>query len=291
MSINIVYVTYSADVPLLKKSIESIISQVDKAYIVDNTPNGDPLLSELESDKVEVIFLNDNLGIAYAQNVGIKKSIDEGVDYVMLSDQDTVYPDDYVENMLPVFTGKEDIAAVAPRFNDAVKESADGFIEVKPWVFKQFYPTSGLHDVMQVIASGKILNTKLLSKIGLMDEDLFIDWVDLEWCWRARKHGFKIIGNADVTIEHQLGDESKDIGYREVNLRSHMRHYYITRNAFHLALHNNSLGLSHRITLFFKSFRYVFGFPILAKPHLKHLKYVMLGFFHGLIGKQGKLND
>lgn len=291
MKINIIYVTYYADIGLLEESIKSIEKQIYKIYIVDNTPYGDDALKQLQGEKLEIIFLKDNLGIAYAQNVGIKKSIDEGVDYVMLSDQDTVYPANYVESMLPIFIEKEDVAAVAPRFNDEVKKSVDGFIEIKPLIFKQFYPTSGLHEVMQVIASGKILNTKLLSKIGLMDEKLFIDWVDFEWCWRARKTGFKIIANANVVIRHKLGDVSKNIGYKEINLRSYIRHYYITRNAFYLALHNNSLDMLHRITLFLKAFRYLVGYPILAKPHLKNLKYVMKGFFHGAIGKQGKLDD
>lgn len=291
MKINIIYITHYADIDLLEESIKSIEKQISKIYIVDNTPYGDDALKQLQGEKLEIIFLKDNLGIAYAQNIGIKKSIDEGVDYVMLSDQDTVYPANYVESMLPIFMEKDNVAAVAPRLNDSVKKSADGFIDVKPLVFKQFYPISGQYEVMQVIASGKILNANFLSKIGLMNEGLFIDWVDFEWCWRARKRNFKIIANANVVIEHQLGDKSKDIGYREVNLRSHIRHYYITRNAFYLALHNNSLDMLYRVTLFLKAFRYLVGYPILAEPHLKNLKYVTKGFFHGLIGKQGKLDD
>ena len=150
----------------------------------------------------------------------------------------------------------------------------------------------GVGDIIEVektLSSGFFYSREVIEKIGLKNEDLFIDLVDWEWCWRARKKGYKIIGNADVIIEHQLGDSSKDLGFREVNLRSPMRHYYITRNAFHLALRDKSLDILHRITLFFKSFRYIIGYPLLSKPHLTHLKYVMLGFWHGIVGKLGKL--
>jgi rhamnosyltransferase len=208
----------------------------------------------------------------------------------MLSDQDTIYPNNYISDMLKIFDIYDNVGAIAPRFIDGMKKSSDGFISITPIIFKQFFPVSGKHEVMQAIASGKILNAKYLNNIGLMDENLFLDWVDLEWCWRARKKGYKIIGNADVIIEHQLGDSSKDLGFREVNLRSPMRHYYITRNAFHLALRDKSLDLPHRIILFFKSFRYIIGYPVLSKPHLKHLKYVLLGFYHGLLGILGKYN-
>jgi rhamnosyltransferase len=291
MKITAVYVTYNADIILLKKSIESIISQVNKIYIIDNTPNKDLRLENLKNEKVEIIYLGDNFGIAYAQNIGIKKSLNDNADFIMLSDQDTCYPKSYIYDMLQVFSYDKTIAAVAPRFIDSNKTGKDGFISIYPLIFKQIFPKKGLYDVMQVIASGKILRAKYLKDIGLMNENLFIDWVDIEWCWRARKKGYKIIGNADVVINHQLGDNSKNIGFREVNLRSPIRHYYITRNAFYLSLYSKNLDLLHRITLFFKSFRYIIGYPILAKPRLKNLKYVLLGLWHGVNKKLGKLNE
>lgn len=289
MTIDTVYVTYNAEIELLKKSIKSIVSQVRKIYIVDNTPNKDVRLNSFQNEKVEIIYLGDNFGIAYAQNVGIKKALENNAEFIMLSDQDTCYPENYVEEMLKVFSCNKKVAALAPKFIDSNKKGDDGFIQVLPIVFKQFYPQTGQHEVMQAIASGKILQAKCLNDIGLMDEELFIDWVDLEWCWRARKKGCKILGNADVVINHQLGDNSKDLGFREVNLRSPIRHYYITRNSFYLALYSKDLDIFHRITLFFKSFRYIAGYPILAKPHLTNLKYVLLGFWHGVTRKLGKL--
>lgn len=291
MTIDTIYVTYNAEIELLSQSIKSIISQVRKIYIVDNTPNRDLRLDSFQNEKVEIIYLGDNLGIAYAQNIGIKKSLENSSQFIMLSDQDTCYPVDYVRDMLKIFSHDKNIAAIAPKFIDSNKKGDDGFIKVLPIIFKQFYPETGQHEVMQVIASGKILQAKYLNDIGLMDEELFIDWVDFEWCWRARNKGYKIIGNADVVINHKLGDNSKDLGFREVNLRSYIRHYYITRNAFYLSLYSNDLDILHRITLFFKSFRYIIGYPILAKPHFTNLKYILLGFWNGITGRLGKLND
>lgn len=289
VKINTIYITYNAQIELLKKSVESITSQVDKIYIVDNTPGKDTRLEFFKNEKMEVIYLEENYGIAYALNVGIKKALQNQVEFIMLSDQDTCYPQNYVYDMLKVFGMDDTTVAVAPRFVDSNKQGKDGFIKVAPVVFKQFFPKSGTHEIMQAISSGKILQAKYLGSIGLMSEELFIDWVDIEWCWRARAKGYKIVGNADVVIQHQLGDSSKNLGFREVNLRSYVRHYYITRNAFYLALYSNDLDILHRITLFFKSFRYMVGYPILAKPHFKNLKFVLLGFWHGITGKLEKL--
>lgn len=280
-----IYVTFNPDIALFDKTLYSLIDQVDISIIVDNSPKS---TLECDSENILILALNENVGIAAAQNIGIQKAIELGADYIILSDQDTVYPSDYVADMLPVFDDYAKACVVVPKFVDSMKKGADGFISTKPFFFKQIFPKTGSHVILQAIASGKVIKVKALQDIGLMDSKLFIDWVDLEWCWRARAKGYQIIGNADVEIQHQLGDRSKNLGFREVNLRSPMRHYYITRNAFYLALYSSDLDVWHRINLFFKSFRYIIGYPVLSKPHLKNLRAVLIGLFHGLTGRLGK---
>ena len=290
-NIDMIIITYAPEIELLTKAIQSMVQQVRRIYIVDNTPTrADSLKIFQDNNKIEIIYLDDNMGIAYAQNIGIKKSLENSSDFIVLSDQDTIYPKNYIEDMLKIENSQYDkVIAMTPLFKDTVgNNDNEGFI-LKG--FKKIFPKNGLYEVFQTIASGKILNTKYLNDVGLMDEELFIDWVDFEWCWRAGKKGYKIIGNADVLITHQLGDEIAKNWYKDITLRSPIRHYYITRNAFYLALNDKSLDKLHKITLFFKAFRYIIGFPLLSKPHLKHLKYVLLGFWHGITGKLGRLND
>ena len=287
MSVVCIIVTYLPDCELLNRLVESVRNQVQTVYIIDNSPTV-VRFSDIENmENIEVTYLTQNIGIAAAQNIGIRKALADKADFVLLSDQDTIFPPSYVEDMLPVFSMYPNAAAAVPKFIDSNKKSQDGFIFEHPFLFQRRFPVSGKHEIFHAIASGKILRASVLDSIGLMDEQLFIDWVDLEWCWRARKLKYKIIGNVDVEIRHQLGDGSIDIGFREVNIRSPVRHYYITRNAFFLALHSNSLDLNHRILLFFKSFRYLFGFPILVKPHFQNLKAVTIGFIHGIFKVQG----
>lgn len=287
MSLDLVLVTYNPDYALLQSVIQSISSQVRFVFIVDNGSVAIDDMPKFNDSNVVLIKLNVNMGIAYAQNVGIKESMQNGSDYILLSDQDTIYPACFVETM---FKGlNEDVAAISPLFNDAhQKGSNQGFVKKGLFGFTKFYPTSGLHTVFQTIASGCILNTKHLESIGLMNEELFIDWVDIEWCWRATKKGFKLLGNANVVISHRLGDNSINFGFREINVRSPFRHYFITRNAFYLALNCTSLDPMHRLVLLIKSFRYLFAFPIISKPHFEHFKYTFRGFYHGVIGKLGK---
>lgn len=287
MNLDLVIVTYNPDISLLELVIKSISCQVRNVIIVDNSPVLSNDLQRQSKNNVKIISLLDNKGIAYAQNIGIKECINLNADFILLSDQDTIYPDLFVSNM---FKGVDvDFAAISPLFNDIHQtKSTQGFIEKSLFGFKKFYPNEGLHNVFQTIASGCILNVKHLEKIGLMDENLFIDWVDIEWCWRASNKGYKLIGNANVIISHQLGDGSVNLGFREVNLRSPFRHYFITRNAFYLSLYCKDLGFIHKAILFIKSFRYLLGFPILSKPHFVHLRYTLRGFYHGIKGELGR---
>lgn len=88
------------------------------------------------------------------------------------------------------------------------------------------------HLIFQAIASVMTIKASNLDLIRAMDTSLFTDWVGSEWRWRARELGFEIVGKADATINHVLGDRTVSVYYRTINIRSPMRSYYITRYAF-----------------------------------------------------------
>lgn len=288
-TVDAVLVTYHPDPTLLDNVIDSLVTQVRTLYIIDNTPEG-TRFSRFSYPNISIIPMHANKGIAHAQNTGMENARKNGADFILLSDQDTLYPENYVQNMIHCIDDPKTTAAVAPLFRDTQTGSEKGvFYRSDRMTFQKFVPQKGIYEVAQAIASGMILNVPSLEKIGMMDESLFIDWVDFEWCWRARAHGYTILGNADVTITHRLGDSAKNIAFRQVNLRSPIRHYYITRNAFHLALRCPALSRMHRCVLFLKSLRYLVAYPILSKPHLTHLFYVLLGFWHAVTKRLGKL--
>lgn len=289
MKIVSVYVTYNPDMDILKKSIESIYKQVDKIYIIDNTPGKCLELGELNNfGNVEVIYLGENFGIAYAQNVGIKKAVEENVEYIMLSDQDTIYPENYINEMLKAFSYDEKVIAVVPIFIDLNTGKKSFFMKANS-CFKRIHPQQGLHEIMFGIASGKIIKSEYLKQVGLMKEELFIDWVDIEWCWRAIKKGYKIIGNADVVIKHRLGESFTKVGFKLIPIRNAIRQYYGVRNAFYLGLYSDALPFRCRLIHLFKSLRYMVFYPLLVKPHLANLKYCLLGFWHGITKRLGRL--
>ena len=287
-----VLVSYEPEAQTLSATFVSLLPQLDHLFLVDNGSSIDPadLLDLKGEERLTIIRLDENLGIATAQNVGIAAAREVGADFVVLSDQDTVYPQGAISQLTDVFKRWPRAAAVVPLFNDVNKSSADGFILENSYLFSPTPVSGGEHSLLQAIASGKVIRLSTLEDIGTMDEELFIDWVDLEWCWRARHRGYQVIGSGDVEVSHSLGDTSRNIGYREVNLRSPLRHYYITRNAFSLALSTPYLSIVMRCILFVRSLRYPFAFPILSRPRSRNLRAVMAGISDAILGRLGKTN-
>jgi rhamnosyltransferase len=291
MIIHHVIVTYNPNIGLLSRAINSIVDQVDMIYIIDNSAKKYSFLSSFENIKIIVVYLAENMGIAYAQNIGIYASLVNNPNYIVLSDQDTIYPSNYIGEMLKCFDVHEKVAAVAPQIFDFYQNINQGFVKKSLFGFRKFYPSVGKHEIFHAIASGKILNVKYLQEIGLMNESLFIDWVDYDWCWRVHTHKLTIIGNADIVICHKLGVGESNLVGKHISQKNSLRYYYITRNAIYLSLRTRDLDLIHKISLFIRSFRYIIGYPLLFKPRLLNLKYVSLGFYHGIVGRLGGLKN
>ena len=291
-----VVVIYYSDIDLLKILIKKLINQVQKVILVDNTPVKDKFcLDDMLKNYVnciELLSLEENHGIARAQNIGIKRALELFADFVLLSDQDTLFPDNYVHKMFEDIDDYNirEVACIVPLFKDKNKKNMpnQGFYRFTCWGWKCIFPDHGLYEIDQAISSGKLINLKLINLIGLMNESLFIDWVDFEWCWRARSR-FKIIGNANVIINHTLGDSAISIGFREINQRSPVRSYYITRNAIYLAIYSTSIDITHKYYLLLRSIKYIIGFPILCKPHIQQLVFTLRGAIDGFRGKLGKI--
>ena len=173
-----IIVTYQPEIEKLKQVVQSIATNNCQIIIVDNT---DGKTEFVDFPRHHTIYLNNNKGISYAQNVGIRLAIEKGADYIWLSDQDTIYSNDFLEKMLAAAADCRahgiNLGALAPVYFDEKKGAAQPFVQQRPLTHK-FTPTSGLNKISHAIASGTIIPTKTLEITGLMQEDLFIDWAN-----------------------------------------------------------------------------------------------------------------
>jgi rhamnosyltransferase len=292
-----VVVTYKPNFELLKKNLLSLIPQINRIFICDNTEdeNGNLKNEDIKSisDKLELVALHKNLGIAEATNRGIQRALDDKAAWVLTSDQDTIYPADYLasfEKNLPLIPiVQNQIAAVAPLYYDRNTKMQAGFVFFDGANTFVDTPETVNTVIFQSIASGMMINASLINQIGMMKTELFIDWVDLEWCWRVNSKGFKVIGCKDMKISHCLGDNNAKIFGKVITLRNPIRHYYILRNCVYLSKNADYLPVAYRKTLMKKAWSYFFGYTYLGRPHFKNFKYLCRALNDGKKGIMGKI--
>jgi rhamnosyltransferase len=96
----------------------------------------------------------------------------------------------------------------------------------------------GMDATRLLISSGTTFRSSDWSQLGLMHEDLFIDFVDHAWCFRAQARGFQLLQHPLVTLRQQFGAEHPNGFCRRfgMQLYSPERHFYGLRNLRWLCL-------------------------------------------------------
>lgn len=280
-----IIVLFNPDLNHLCLFIDSILNQVESVILVDNTPKSIKKYDEslFLKDRVIYLDLDDNLGIAKAHNVGINKSIELGVDYFIIFDQDSSIEENLVSSLVSLYEilidNGEKVAAIGPAYLDIKTDILAPAIQFNGLKVNRVpIDKNSLYTKADyIISSGTLISVEAIKEIGEMQEDLFIDYVDVEWGLRAKQKGYQCFIANQVLMRHSIGDSSIKVPFSKkfVNIHSDFRKYFILRNAMYLILYSN-LPLNWRIVQVPKTIMY-FGFLFLfVPPRLNNIKIFML---------------
>lgn len=229
--IGAVVVVYNPTIELLDKCILSLVDQVDEICIVDNSTYDNSMHIVKYGNNVSYIPLRMNKGIAAAQNVGVRYFCDNGYDFVLFSDQDSSSPQKLVAKLLEaycVLSENNNISCIGPM--PVNRKTGQPYIQNQCIIEKSEKAGSVFYKMHSIISSYSLIPVRNFTEVGLMEERLFIDFVDLEWCWRATTYHDKVcIMLPNVNIKHELGVSSSFLG-AHINISSPFRIYYQTRN-------------------------------------------------------------
>ena len=239
-----IVVLYHPNLDLLNKLLESLADQVASIIVVDNTEGttNECGKSFAKWKNIKYIPLGENLGIAYAHNLGIHESSNSGYEYTLLLDQDSELSPGMVDLLTEaqqelVHSGVK-VAAVGPLYVEEKNGMATRAIRYG-WFGAQkllVNPADKFFQTDCLIASGSLIQISVFKKIGPMLEELFIDCVDTEWGLRAQKCGWKSFIVPRAIMSHSIGDKEVKFLGRSATLHSDVRHYYIVRNTVRLFL-------------------------------------------------------
>lgn len=198
-------------------NISSYINDIDVLYVVDNSTQKNKVI---KNKKIKYIFNGENLGIAEPLNKIAKLSLEEGYDFLLTMDQDTSFNKGVMDEMKKYIiennTEKDGIITVWHNTKlDVIKQKE-----------KIDYP-------LTVMTSGNLVNLKIWKEINGYNEKYFIDGIDIDYCLRLKKYGYRVVRLNNVEIMHDLGDINyhKFLGktYLCTN-HNYIRRYYISRN-------------------------------------------------------------
>jgi rhamnosyltransferase len=222
--------------------------------------------------------------------------MDAGYSHVLLLDQDSALPADMVRKLLNAETkliqqGSE-VAAVGPGFADEKTGAMscairNGLLHVTRI---QIQPSS--KDPVEsdnLIASGCLIRASVLKQVGLMSDKLFIDWVDVEWCHRARSKGFHSYIIPNIVMTHSIGDSAVRVFGKEINLHSDIRDFYIVRNATYL-LRERRMGWRWRLVTMINVPKHILVHSWFSQGRLKTLKLLSAAVLDGLFGNMKRFN-
>lgn len=263
------------------------LSQHVSVIVVDNTPGGGaPILGDI----CTWITNGDNLGIAYAQNVGIREAMRRGAESISFFDQDSQLTDDVVPSLLDAL-GSLGSGVVVPVCRDAAtgKEYPSFRLNRMGWPVPVYIGSSQrLTEVDLAISSGSLASVDVFVNAGLMDDDLFIDYVDFEWCSRVRAAGMHIKVVPHAVMRHTIGQASVESAGLKVFVHGPVRCYYRLRNAFHLFRyrHVRVLYASHEVMA--SLVHHALQWRHSENSRL-HIKMGWMAVKHGLAGRFGRL--
>lgn len=287
-----IIVTYQTKVIEFTEILKKHQQSFQQVIIVNNTPEID--LTQFKSKQVTVINNPGNIGLSAALNVGIDAAKRLGFEMVALFDQDTELPLNFTQEMLHYinqYPGDKPVAVYSPIFHNHVIDETARHINFKPFrLIRGPVDDSDYAYPHYVITSGSVIPINVLDDVGPMREELFIDFVDIEWCLRARAKGYEIVAINKVMIDHHLGDYAVRFMGHRYPIHSPLRMYYYFRNAMYL-YRLKEIDWNWRLVDATRNlFRFLF-YMLFVQNRPTYFKFIIKGYYHGLLKKMGKLEE
>lgn len=283
----VILTVYNPDVNELAVNLQSYEAQTDVVVLTDNSDI--ELIQEQVkalSEQFSSVHLNqlfENMGIARAQNLGVEVAKGLGCTFFIEMDQDTKLQKHYVSSLLQRFDqldgGCEIVGGIGPV---AIKKDTND-------VYHGRNRRTGCIAVEYTLSSGFLMPLYAVERVGKKNEDLFIDYVDWDWCWRSRAAGLDVFIDTSLEIDHMLGDGHKNFLGFKVGVPSPIRHYYQYRNFFYL-LRKKYVPVRWKFKYLVIVALKFFVFSFFFDQKWRRLKFIFKGIKDGLFGRVGKID-
>ena len=276
-----VVILYNPDPQVTIENIRTYIGGVKKLYVYDNSEDKHPLIETLLAQlgsSVSYHFFGSNEGISKRLNDAANEAIREGYDYLLTMDQDSSFTEGALDQYLKLVQ------------ENKIEHVAQFEVNSDPKHLK----ISDIPVAMDsLITSGTIMDLSVFSKIGGFDENLFIDFVDVEYSLRCVNKGYVNLTFLNVVMNHALGFKKMGRSFKNFKktpriLHSPIRVYYIVRNGLYLLFRLSHVNKQARKAILFDHLKMLKNDFLYNDNLFQVYKNTCIGIFDFLRNKMGK---
>ena len=253
--------------------------------LVDNESNTEKLKNLLKNFKKIKVFQNDeNLGFGAANNIAINYAIQNNFEYLMLLNNDTEVDENFILPLLNIINNDNLIGAVQPLIMNYNNKnsiwSAGGYVNKFFGYTSTNKNSNGNLKLDWITGCCMLLKTDLIKKVGLIDENFFAYYEDVDWSLRIKDLGYSL-KLVNTSLVYHYGSKSSENSSSEGSLSPKVHYLNFKNHLYLLRKHNkkfNFLGLIlyQFIKLFFYSIYFILRF------RFNKLKIIYKGIIDGL---------
>lgn len=178
-------------------------------------------------------------GIAGGLNSGVAAALQLGAEWITLLDQDSRLEPEMLQRLREPWSGcAVEAMVVGPIVWDRDRQERHGRVTRHGYQSDR----NGQYECVRLlISSGTTFRALDWPLLGRFHEDLFIDFVDHAWCFRAQARGFVLLKHPGVQLQQRFGRPHPNSLCRWAGLQlySSERHYHSLRNLRWLVLQPN----------------------------------------------------
>lgn len=195
-----------------RRRLMAIAAESDHVLVVDN--GSQEQSSAGLPGSIEWMGQQRNEGMAAALNIGLARARALGFNWAITFDQDSTPKPGMLAELWATRASQPipaRVAVVGPRVHEERFPNEEILYVVQHprcrLLFQRppFIEGRDLAGVAFVISSGALLDLAILDRIGAMDAGLFMDYIDHDYCLRARRNGYEIVVSSTAFLAHNLG--------------------------------------------------------------------------------------
>jgi GT2 family glycosyltransferase len=275
-------------------SLQAVAYPNDRLVVVDNaSSDGSPEEISRLCPQAALIRNGENLGVSGGHNVGIRYCLEQGFDYILFLNNDTVVSQDFLDRLVE---SADERTMVAPKtylhgqpglLDDTVGDFDWRRGVWRGWLYGKPEPPGfeRPREVSMASLCCLLVPAAVFRDAGLMDERFFMYYEDFDFVARAKAAGYRLRLNPAAVIHHRKAASSGGV-------ESPFKVYYASRNRLYLMRKHSSRPRFALFLVYFLATRVGYFVSYLARGQGRQLRAMLMGiadFFRGRLGRTREL--